>query len=177
MIAATKNSKGVPQSASCLQHLRTTLRAALNLAVREGLLAANPVRGLELPSYRRPLARVWTDDRVAEWQETGVRPSVAVWTAVQLAAFLAAVADDSLYAMWWLIGLRGLRRMGRRRWTRHVEKVAALLAAALQADDVVLGGGQAKKLKKLPPGTRMGTNEFAIRGGLKLWDPKSSREA
>jgi len=50
------------------------------------------------------------DDRVAEWQDTGARPAVAVWTAVQLAAFLAAVADDSPYAMWWLIGLRGLRR-------------------------------------------------------------------
>jgi Site-specific recombinase XerD len=109
-IAATTNSKGVPQSASCLHHLRNTLRAALNLAVREGVLANNPVRGLELPSYRRPLARVWTDNRVAHWQHTGERPAVAVWTAAQLAAFLTAVADDSLYAMWWLMGLRGLRR-------------------------------------------------------------------
>jgi len=41
-IATTKNSKGVPQSASCLQHLRTTLRAALNFAVWEGVLAEKP---------------------------------------------------------------------------------------------------------------------------------------
>jgi polyphosphate glucokinase len=68
------------------------------------------------------------------------------------------------------VGLRGMRRMGRRRWTRHVATVVALLAAALQADDVVLGGGQTKKLKRLPPGTRVSTNENAIRGGLKLWD-------
>jgi polyphosphate glucokinase len=72
------------------------------------------------------------------------------------------------------VGLRGMRRMGRRRWTRHVAIVVGLLAAALQADDVVLGGGQTKKLKRLPPGTRVSTNENAIRGGLKLWDERSS---
>ena len=67
------------------------------------------------------------------------------------------------------VGLRGLRRLGRSKWTRHVEKVVRLLAAAVIADYVVLGGGQAKRLKKLPPGTRLTTNDCAIRGGLKLW--------
>ena len=68
------------------------------------------------------------------------------------------------------VGLRGLERMGRTKWTRHVERVVALLAAALEADYVVLGGGQAKKLKTLPRGTRLGTNEHAMLGGLRLWD-------
>jgi site-specific recombinase XerD len=86
------------------------LRAALNFAIREEILTENPVRRLEIPAYQKPLARVWTDGRVKQWQEIGERPAVAVWTAVHLAAFLAAVVEDSLYAMWWLIGLRGLRR-------------------------------------------------------------------
>jgi integrase len=109
-IARTVNSKGLPQSASCLQHLRTTLRAALNLAVREGILTDNPARYLEVASYRRPFPQVWTDGRVAAWQLTGIRPPVAVWTSVHVAAFLASVAADRLFALWWLIALRGLRR-------------------------------------------------------------------
>jgi integrase len=53
---------------------------------------------------------VWTDGRVAEWQTTGIRPAVAVWTADHLAVFLDAVTGDGLFALWWLIALRGLRR-------------------------------------------------------------------
>jgi integrase len=109
-IAATRNGRGQPQSAACLQHLRTTLRAALNQAVREGILDDNPARRLEVCSYPRPHAQVWTDGRVRDWLNTGTRPAVAVWTATQLAVFLDLVADDALYAMWRLIALRGLRR-------------------------------------------------------------------
>jgi integrase len=53
---------------------------------------------------------VWTDHRVAAWRERGERSAVAVWTVQQLVAFLGFVADDRLYALWWLIALRGLRR-------------------------------------------------------------------
>lgn len=109
-IAKTTNTKGQPQSASAMQHLRTTLRAALNLAVREGVIANNPARHIEVPSYRKPHAKVWTDGRVEGWQRTGERPSVAVWTADQLATFLHGVTDDALFAPWWLTALRGLRR-------------------------------------------------------------------
>jgi polyphosphate glucokinase len=73
------------------------------------------------------------------------------------------------------VGLRGFRRMGRRKWTLHVHKVVALLAAAMEADEVVLGGGQTKKLTRLPPGTRLSSNEYAIRGGQKLWNPPVQR--
>jgi polyphosphate glucokinase len=72
------------------------------------------------------------------------------------------------------VGLRGFRRMGRRKWTHHVHKVVALLSAAMAADEVVLGGGQTKRLIRLPPGTRQSSNEYAIRGGQKLWDRPSS---
>jgi hypothetical protein len=47
---------------------------------------------------------------VADWHTTGIRPTVAVWTAAQLAAFLDAVRPDRLSALWWLAALRGLRR-------------------------------------------------------------------
>ncbi len=109
-IAGTTNSKGRPQSGSAMQHLRTTLRAALNLAVKEGVLDCNPARHIEITGYQQPHATVWTEARVASWEETGVHPAVAVWTAYHLAEFLGMVTDDSLFAFCWLAGLRGLRR-------------------------------------------------------------------
>ncbi|MEO3780800.1 hypothetical protein ABGB16_29105 [Micromonospora sp. B11E3] len=109
-IAATRNRSGQPQTPCTLRHVHTTLRAALNAAIREGLIVDNPARRVELPAQERPLARLWTENRVAEWEATGERPSVAVWTPVQLAAFLDYVHDDNLFALWWLIALRGLRR-------------------------------------------------------------------
>jgi DNA-binding GntR family transcriptional regulator len=59
----TTNGRGRPQSASAMQHLRTTLRAALNLTVKEGLLDCNPARHIEVSGYQRPHAQVWTDAR------------------------------------------------------------------------------------------------------------------
>lgn len=68
------------------------------------------------------------------------------------------------------VGKRGLKRLGRKKWQNHVEVVVARLIAALKPDDVVLGGGNAKKLKELPPGTRLGDNANAFIGGLRLWE-------
>ena len=73
------------------------------------------------------------------------------------------------------LGIRGFRRLGRRKWTRHVHAVIALLKMGLQADDVVLGGGQTKKLETLPRGVRVGDNQHAILGGLRLWDAPGHR--
>jgi polyphosphate glucokinase len=73
------------------------------------------------------------------------------------------------------VGVRGYRRLGRRKWTRHVHEVIALLKAGLQADYVVLGGGQTKKLNALPRGVRVGDNHDAILGGLRLWDAPAHR--
>ncbi|MDM4783278.1 MULTISPECIES: tyrosine-type recombinase/integrase [unclassified Micromonospora] len=109
-IAVTHNRAGQLQTACTLHHVHTTLRAALNAAVREGLISDNPARRVELPARDRPQTLVWTEARVAEWKATGTRPTVAVWTAAQLAAFLDYVRDDTLYPLWWLIALRGLRR-------------------------------------------------------------------
>jgi polyphosphate glucokinase len=71
------------------------------------------------------------------------------------------------------LGLRGLKRLGRKKWEREVAKVVSLLRAALEPDQVVLGGGNVKKLKKLPPGTRLGNNQNAFRGGFQMWKKDS----
>jgi polyphosphate glucokinase len=68
------------------------------------------------------------------------------------------------------LGLRGLERMGRRKWERHVGKVVKKLMVALGADYVVLGGGNSKKLKKVPAGARLGNNENAFVGGFRMWE-------
>jgi polyphosphate glucokinase len=73
------------------------------------------------------------------------------------------------------LGLRGLKRMGRKKWQRHVEKVVEILKHGLQADYVMLGGGQTKELKSLPPGVSLGTNAHAILGGLRLWKEGEGR--
>ena len=68
------------------------------------------------------------------------------------------------------LGIRGLKRLGRKKWARQVAKVVSLMRAALQVEEVVLGGGNVKKLKTLPPGARLGNNENAFRGGAELWN-------
>jgi polyphosphate glucokinase len=67
------------------------------------------------------------------------------------------------------VGLRGLEKHGPHKWRRHVADVVKLLIAALQPDDVVLGGGNVKRLKELPTGCREGDNMNAFKGGFRLW--------
>jgi polyphosphate glucokinase len=67
------------------------------------------------------------------------------------------------------VGIRGLEKHGKARWRKHVGDVVERLVAALQPEDVVLGGGNAKKLKDLPPFCRLGDNENAFEGGFRMW--------
>jgi glucokinase len=67
-------------------------------------------------------------------------------------------------------GLRGYNKLGRKKWELAVEDIVIRLKAALVADYVILGGGNAKKLKRLPPGARLGENAHAIIGGYRLWE-------
>ncbi len=67
------------------------------------------------------------------------------------------------------LGLRGLKRLGRKKWQRQVYKVVVELRAALEAEQVVLGGGNAKKLKHLPANIILGSNENAFLGGFRMW--------
>ena len=67
------------------------------------------------------------------------------------------------------LGVRGLERLGRHKWEKHVLVVAEMLRAAVVADHVVLGGGNVRKLRRLPPHARRGDNSNAFRGGLRIW--------
>jgi polyphosphate glucokinase len=68
------------------------------------------------------------------------------------------------------VGIRGWERLGEKKWRHHVADVVALLIAALEPDDVVLGGGNVHKLKEMPPGCRAGANANAFLGGFRLWE-------
>ena len=74
------------------------------------------------------------------------------------------------------VGLRGLKRLGKKKWQRHVASVVDRLVTVLHPDDVVLGGGNAKKLKVLPPGCRAGANGNAFLGGFRLWEEVGARK-
>jgi polyphosphate glucokinase len=67
------------------------------------------------------------------------------------------------------VGLRGLKRLGKKKWRRHVADVVERLASALEPEDVVLGGGNVKLLKEMPPRCRAGENANAFKGGFRLW--------
>jgi polyphosphate glucokinase len=68
------------------------------------------------------------------------------------------------------VGIRGLKRLGKKKWRKSVADVVARFSAALEPDDVVLGGGNVKKMKELPAGCRAGDNANAFRGGFLLWE-------
>src|SRR5262244_2550610 len=68
------------------------------------------------------------------------------------------------------VGERSLEKRGKKKWRRHVADVVERLIAALEPDDVVLGGGNVKKLKELPKGCRAGDNANAFLGGFRMWE-------
>jgi integrase len=110
LLARQRTKNGTLIAASTVDRVRATLRSALNAAVREGLIASNPLAQVRLGKPVRPHPVIWTDERVEAWRRDGIRPPVAVWTLRQLITFLAGVENDRLAALWWLIALRGLRR-------------------------------------------------------------------
>ena len=67
------------------------------------------------------------------------------------------------------VGKAGLERLGKKKWRRHVSDVICSLKAALEVQDVVIGGGNARLLRELPDGVRLGTNANAFTGGVRLW--------
>jgi len=72
------------------------------------------------------------------------------------------------------VGHAGLNRHGKKKWRRHVADVVARFFAALEPDDIVIGGGNVKKLDALPPHSRAGDNANAFRGGFRLWEKDSA---
>jgi len=77
------------------------------------------------------------------------------------------------------VGVRGLEAFGKKKWRKHVEDVVERLVAAFEPDDVVLGGGNAKKLEELPRLCRLGDNANAFEGGFRMWEgsPSTKRKA
>ena len=73
------------------------------------------------------------------------------------------------------VGSAALERHGKKKWRRHVADVVTHFIAALEPDDTVLGGGNVKKLKALPPRGRAGNNANAFRGGFRLWEEENAR--
>jgi len=69
------------------------------------------------------------------------------------------------------VGEAALLEDGKKHWTKAVFETVALLSAATEPDEIVLGGGGVKELDELPPGCRQGANENAFLGGFRLWDP------
>ena len=72
------------------------------------------------------------------------------------------------------VGKRSLEKRGRKKWQKHVFDVVEKMTKALEPDEVVLGGGNVKKLKKLPPLCRAGNNLNAFAGGFRLWHAEGS---
>ncbi|MCW2932359.1 MAG: int [Actinomycetia bacterium] len=110
LLSRQRTRNGTPIAASTVDRVRATLRSALNAAVREDLIASNPLAQVRLDKPVRPHPVIWTDERAEAWRRDGIRPPVAVWTLRQLITFLSGVENDRLAALWWLIALRGLRR-------------------------------------------------------------------
>jgi polyphosphate glucokinase len=82
---------------------------------------------------------------------------------------------EKTYEEW--LGERALERHGKKKWRRNVAEVVKALAAALEVDYVVLGGGNARRLKNLPPKARLGENNNAFLGGFRLWKGGGAKES
>jgi len=75
------------------------------------------------------------------------------------------------------VGNQALLKQGKKKWRRHLADVVARLTAALEPDEVVIGGGNAKELTALPPKCRFGDNHNAFLGGFRLWEEARNHQA
>jgi polyphosphate glucokinase len=75
------------------------------------------------------------------------------------------------------VGLRGIDRFGKKKWRDYVADVVDRLAAALEPDEIVLGGGNVRLLKTLPARCRAGDNRNAFVGGFRLWEDAAEPSA
>jgi hypothetical protein len=99
LLSRQRTRNGTRIAASTVDRIRATLRSALNAAVREGLIASNPLAQVRLDKPVRPHPVIWTDERVEAKRRDGISPPVAVWTLRQLVTFLTGVENDRLAAL------------------------------------------------------------------------------
>ena len=74
------------------------------------------------------------------------------------------------------VGVQARKRLSKKKWRRHVNKLVSFFAQRVHADDIVLGGGEVKNLKKLPKRCRAGSNANAFLGGFRLWEAASEEK-
>jgi integrase len=154
-IARDETALGHPVSAATMHRVHATPRAALNGAVRAGLIAVNLARWPELPKAVRPRPQVWTPALTQRWEREGWRPADGVWTAAQTAEFLRQVRGHRLYALFHLVAPRGLRRRGEvagLRWS-DLDLDAGTLTVSAQLQQ--LGGRMATAPPKSDAGRRV----------------------
>jgi polyphosphate glucokinase len=75
------------------------------------------------------------------------------------------------------VGLRGLQKRGKKKWRKSVFEIVEKMSLAMEPDEIVLGGGNVKKLKELPPHCRPGDNFNAFLGGFRLWNIEVGKNA
>ncbi len=175
-ISCRTTSMGDRLSPATVQRIRATLRAALNTAVRERLLPSNPARGLRLESGVGTRPVVWTDQAVAEWTHSRMRPAVAVWTVEQTRAFLDFVSDHRLYALFHLLVMTGLRRgevVGVRWEDLDLARGTVRIARQLQTGR----GGLVELAPKSAASRRMLTLDHATVGVLRRHQWRQQHEA
>jgi polyphosphate glucokinase len=73
------------------------------------------------------------------------------------------------------LGVRGMKKLGKKKWGKALELLVGRFRTALLLDDIVIGGGNAKKLKAVPRACRLGSNAKAFVGGFRMWEPAKSR--
>jgi integrase len=162
-------------SAGTVNRIRAVLRSALAEARRQGMIAHNPAWRLRLPNGARPHAVVWDDVREAVWRKTGVRPAVAVWDLARLGRFLEAVRDDPLFALWWLVALRGLRR-GEIVGLRWEDTDLAAGEVSIGEQVIVIGGRECLGPPKSPAGVRtLALDEVTVAVLWELWRAEGQR--
>lgn len=76
-----------------------------------------------------------------------------------------------------VLGRKGLEKYGKKKWRKAVDRAVTRFSSALLIDDVVIGGGNSKELRRLPPSCRLGNNDDAFLGGYRLWEPAANRAA
>jgi integrase len=177
--AIRASAKGVRiVSGATMHRIRATLRKALNDAIRaHRLIEFNPAAHVELPSGKRPKAKVWTAAAVAAWKATGAKPSpVMVWTPAQAGAFLDYAEDHDilLYAMYVLILHRGLRR-GEAVGLRDGDIDLAAAVATVSQQITTLGYTPVTKIVKSDAGDRTVPLDTASLTALRAYHARRNR--
>jgi polyphosphate glucokinase len=103
--------------------------------------------------------------------------SALIWETNVLSLELGDLPYGNNHIIEDYLGKSGMKRLGEKEWKQEVLRAVLLLKKALIADYVVLGGGSAKKLDRLPDGVELGNNRNAFLGGVRLWqtEPRTRR--